>query len=118
MHGKGIYKYKNGKIVNGILNNGQIDEVNMKFKSIKEKKNNIIGTNTFDYKNKFRNVEMDTYTFDETRNYIKNYILPSDNTNEGKKMSIYKINPKINLDVSYNKNIFRQLYRNKIIYNK
>ena len=87
----------------------------MRFKTIKEKKNNsIMELNTFDYKNKFRNLEMDSYTFDETRNYIKNYSLPSDNTNEGKKMSIYKINPKINLDVSYNKNIFRQLYRNKI----
>ena len=84
MHGKGIYKYKNGKIINGIFNNGQIDEVNMKYKSVNEKKNNILDSNTFDYKSKFRNLEMDSYTFDETRNYIKKFSLPLDNTNEEK----------------------------------
>ena len=113
MHGKGTYKYKNGKIINGIFNEGQIEEINTKNKLLNSKRKNLMESNTFDYKKKYRNLEMDSYTFDESNNYIQNYNLPLGHSHEGKKMAIYKTSPKKNLDVSYNKKMYREINTNK-----
>ena len=114
MHGKGKYKFNNGKIYEGEFFDGQINDKNIIVKSLKDnKKNGIIRSiNTFDYKKKFRNIDMDNYTFDETRNYILKYNIPTNNIKEGKTMSIYKFNSKINLDNSYNTRTFKPLIKN------
>ena len=111
MHGKGKYQYNNGKVLEGNFTNGQITERkidNKSFRQIDKKMHE-----TFDYKKPYRKIDMDSYTFDESRNYIQSYNIPLGQNREGKKMSIYKCIPKSSVDNSYNRRIYRTLYNNQ-----
>ena len=97
MDGKGKYIYNNGKIINGIFYDGQIKEKEYDTKTMKNKNSRyILSYDKFDYKRPYRTIDMDTYTFDESRAYINNYMDLYDDKSEGEKLNIYRFNSKKN----------------------
>ena len=89
MHGKGKYQYKNGKIFEGKFFNGQIIERKIDNNSLYKEIDKKI-YESFDYNKFYRKIDMDSYTFDESKNYIKNYKIALDKNGEGKKMALNK----------------------------